>query len=46
MCYVVPYVGTWIEMHRKVQSAMRLYVVPYVGTWIEIIVKPVIKQGA
>ncbi len=29
--------GTWIEMHREVQSALRLYtVVPYVGTWIEI----------
>ena len=33
---VVPYVGTWIEMRRKAQSALRLYtVVPYVGTWIE-----------
>ena len=33
---VVPYVGTWIEIHRHRSAGYRHQVVPYVGTWIEI----------
>ena len=35
---VVPYVGTWIEIHGFARSSKaRKGVVPYVGTWIEIL---------
>ena len=34
--FVVPYVGTWIEMLYTSLLTTRQYVVPYVGTWIEI----------
>ena len=33
--FVVPYVGTWIEINRVGFNAKRELVVPYVGTWIE-----------
>ena len=33
---VVPYVGTWIEIHLHTYFRCRCSVVPYVGTWIEI----------
>ena len=33
--YVVPYVGTWIEIYEKDARGGTRYVVPYVGTWIE-----------
>ena len=35
---VVPYVGTWIEMHAKCYIEEMDLVVPYVGTWIEIFI--------
>ena len=34
--FVVPYVGTWIEISRYGIVGMSTPVVPYVGTWIEI----------
>ena len=34
--YVVPYVGTWIEMRCHPDCKSDGLVVPYVGTWIEI----------
>ena len=36
---VVPYVGTWIEMHSISMIWNAWTVVPYVGTWIEITCK-------
>ena len=33
---VVPYVGTWIEIHKVNIITNDFWVVPYVGTWIEI----------
>ena len=35
--YVVPYVGTWIEICYKGKSVFCYIVVPYVGTWIEML---------
>ena len=34
--YVVPYVGTWIEICIGLSVPVHDVVVPYVGTWIEI----------
>ncbi len=34
--FVVPLVGTWIEIKENVQRKKKLRVVPLVGTWIEI----------
>mgnify|MGYP005761234165 CR=1 FL=1 len=34
--YVVPYVGTWIEIFIAFLGHYFSEVVPYVGTWIEI----------
>ena len=35
---VVPYVGTWIEIHSSMLVINEVFtVVPYVGTWIEIL---------
>ena len=36
MIWVVPYVGTWIEIFKRRDKTMKVLVVPYVGTWIEI----------
>ena len=36
MYYVVPYVGTWIEIAWLPSTTYSIPVVPYVGTWIEI----------
>ena len=33
--WVVPYVGTWIEIPARERRDGQLTVVPYVGTWIE-----------
>ena len=35
--YVVPYVGTWIEIIKILRRSRWIFVVPYVGTWIEIL---------
>ena len=43
---VVPYVGTWIEIHGHGQSAPSGHVVPYVGTWIEITMSTVPNKDA
>ena len=37
---VVPYVGTWIEIHLLCIYYESDQVVPYVGTWIEIPIFP------
>ena len=34
--YVVPHVGTWIEISVVIQRLRQIMVVPHVGTWIEI----------
>ena len=34
--FVVPYVGTWIEIPSLARGKEGKFVVPYVGTWIEI----------
>ena len=34
--WVVPYVGTWIEIWKRLLKRKGRSVVPYVGTWIEI----------
>ena len=34
--FVVPYVGTWIEIWAYWYICPEKHVVPYVGTWIEI----------
>ena len=39
--FVVPYVGTWIEISNVITAWKRDTVVPYVGTWIEIVVSVV-----
>ena len=38
MRYVVPLVGTWIEMKQESYGNIKICVVPLVGTWIEIFV--------
>ena len=34
--FVVPFVGTWIEIPEMRDEAFKRGVVPFVGTWIEI----------
>ena len=35
MCFVVPYIGTWIETFAYYIGLNDDCVVPYIGTWIE-----------
>ena len=32
---VTPFVGVWIETHRKSLAGIRQFVTPFVGVWIE-----------
>ena len=36
MSPVTPYVGVWIEIHRRMLMCIHILVTPYVGVWIEI----------